>query len=361
MSEIKLQRENTPRNVSVRQDNEIIDNIFVGNTSRQQNNNFNPLEMDLDNGGSDEDNMGLDFFTNKEKLIDVGDNQEENGDDYDEESEGGEGDYNGRSDPFMNREYTEDTYNGMSVEEIMHKKGYLLAILKRYEKKGIHLTRRFTTEHSIDELNGEIIRIKKEKDLENGVSLCKQGLVFLSNAIEIGNKRFYPFAKLKGLSSAALKSQDDYDDVFEELYEKYASEGIMSPEVKFIALFGGMIAMTHIKNSKAEEIEIEGNYRARSRTPPRRRSRRQEHTEQPKQSNYKMKGPSDSAEDLLNELQYDSDNSNDSLGSMVSNSTVKSNRSNASEVSEISVVSEKDQEKNIVVKRKRGRPPKNPK
>lgn len=357
MSEIKLQRENTPRNVSVRQDNEIIDNIFVGNHSRQQGNNFNPLEMDLDQNRSDEDDMGLDFFTNKEKLIDTSENQEGGGESEGEEGGESEGDFGIRQDPYMNREYAEDRYDGMSIEEIMHKKGYLLAILKRYEKKGIHLTRRFTTEHSIDELNGEIIRIKKEKDLENGVSLCKQGLVFLSNAIEIGNKRFYPFAKLKGLSSAALKSQDDYDDVFEELYEKYASEGIMSPEVKFIALFGGMIAMTHIKNSKADEIEIEGNYRARSRTPP----RRSRNLEQPKQSNYKMKGPSDSAEDLLNELQYDSDNSNDSLGSMVSNSTVKSERSNRSEVSEISVVSEKEPEKNIVIKRKRGRPAKNPK
>jgi hypothetical protein len=68
--------------------------------------------------------------------------------------------------------------------------------------------------------------------------------------LEYLNKRFDPFdLQLDGWSESVMENQEDYDQVFEELYNKYNTKVNVAPEVKLIMMIGGSAMMFHLTNS----------------------------------------------------------------------------------------------------------------
>jgi hypothetical protein len=111
----------------------------------------------------------------------------------------------------------------MSYEDTQSQKVFYLTQLKRLEAKGHMPSRRFGMEHSLQEIKGEVLRIKKEISMERSVGYCKHGLVFAAMTIEMLNNRFDPFGiELDGWTKVIMSQKDEYEEVFEELYEKYS-------------------------------------------------------------------------------------------------------------------------------------------
>ena len=72
---------------------------------------------------------------------------------------------------------------------------------------------------------------------------CTTGIEFL-------NGRFDPFdIKLEGWSESIHENINDYDDVFEELHEKYKDAAKISPEIKLLFMVGGSAFMFHLTNT----------------------------------------------------------------------------------------------------------------
>ena len=68
--------------------------------------------------------------------------------------------------------------------------------------------------------------------------------------IEFLNTRFDPFdIKLEGWSESVHEGISDYDDVFEELHEKYQSKSNMPPELKLLFMLAGSGFMFHLTNT----------------------------------------------------------------------------------------------------------------
>ena len=68
--------------------------------------------------------------------------------------------------------------------------------------------------------------------------------------VEFMNYRFDPFdLKLNGWSESIHENINDYDDVFEELHEKYKGKGEMAPELKLLLMVGGSGFMFHLTNT----------------------------------------------------------------------------------------------------------------
>ena len=68
----------------------------------------------------------------------------------------------------------------------------------------------------------EYERIKKKREVENSVKFSRKMLMVYVTGIEFLNGRFDPFdIKLDGWSESVHENINDYDDIFEELYEKY--------------------------------------------------------------------------------------------------------------------------------------------
>jgi hypothetical protein len=75
-------------------------------------------------------------------------------------------------------------------------------------------------------------------------------LIAFVTAVEFLNTKFDPFdVKLEGWSENVHESVNDYDDIFEELHEKYKSKANMAPELRLLFMLGGSGFMFHLTNT----------------------------------------------------------------------------------------------------------------
>lgn len=138
----------------------------------------------------------------------------------------------------------------MSFEEIQEEKFKLLCILERLEKKGIKTHKKFSMSSNYDEMKQEFDRLKNQRDMDQSVKFQRKMLIAFVTAIEFLNNKFDPFdVKLDGWSENVHEGINDYDDIFEELHEKYKSKASMAPELRLLLSLGGSAFMFHLTNT----------------------------------------------------------------------------------------------------------------
>ena len=138
----------------------------------------------------------------------------------------------------------------MSKEELLREKFKYLRKLETLESKGVNLTKKYSMESPLAEMQGEYEMIMEEKSKQNSVKFQGNMLMACINGIEFLNNRFDPFdVKLDGWSEQVNENMTDYDDVFGELYEKYKSKASMAPELKLLFQLGGSAMMVHMTNT----------------------------------------------------------------------------------------------------------------
>ena len=195
-----------------------------------------------------EDMAGLDMFTNPTKrqtqgppppeMWDGGQEEPEQmggGDEYQQHMGGGGG---GQQMPSEGYKTIED------------EKADLLNKITRLAKKGMNTSSRLTSYSDIEEIRTEYKRMTYAIEAERAIRFQKRMLVACVTGLEFLNKRFDPFdIQLDGWSENVMENQDDYDGVFEELYQKYNTKVNVAPEVKLIMMVGGSAMMFHLTNS----------------------------------------------------------------------------------------------------------------
>jgi hypothetical protein len=138
----------------------------------------------------------------------------------------------------------------LSKEEMLREKFKYLRKLEALEKKGVELSKKYTMESSLLEMQGEYETIMEEKSKQNSVKFQGNMLMAMINGIEFLNGKFDPFdIKLDGWSEQVQENINDYDDVFAELFEKYKSKASMAPELKLLFQLGGSAMMVHMTNT----------------------------------------------------------------------------------------------------------------
>jgi hypothetical protein len=110
----------------------------------------------------------------------------------------------------------------LTPEQIREKKERILYDMERLRRRGIRFPRTFTMASDLQEMEAEYNRIKKDLETEQAVRFQRKMLMTCVSGIEMLNNRFDPFdVQLDGWSESVNENIGDYDDVFEELYEKY--------------------------------------------------------------------------------------------------------------------------------------------
>jgi hypothetical protein len=138
----------------------------------------------------------------------------------------------------------------MTKEELLREKFKILRKLEGLEKKGVELTKKYSMESSLQEMQGEYETIMDEKSKQNSVKFQGNMLMAVINGIEYLNGKFDPFdIKLDGWSDQIQENISDYDDIFSELHEKYKSKASMAPELKLLFQLGGSAMMVHMTNT----------------------------------------------------------------------------------------------------------------
>ena len=137
-----------------------------------------------------------------------------------------------------------------TAEEIQQEKAEILRLLDRLQAKGVRLDKKYTMESSYEEMKAEYDRIKERREVESSVKFQRKMLIAVITAIEFLNNRFDPLdLKLDGWSESVHENVNDYDDVFEELHEKYKGKAQMAPELKLLLMLGGSGFMFHLTNT----------------------------------------------------------------------------------------------------------------
>lgn len=138
----------------------------------------------------------------------------------------------------------------MNKEDLLREKFKYLRKLEALESKGVNLTKKYSMESNLAEMQGEYEMIMEEKSKQNSVKFQGNMLMACINGIEFLNGRFDPFdVKLDGWSEQINENLTDYDDIFSELYDKYKSRASMAPELKLLFQLGGSAMMVHMTNT----------------------------------------------------------------------------------------------------------------
>jgi hypothetical protein len=135
-------------------------------------------------------------------------------------------------------------------EEEKKEKIEYLNKLQRLEQKGFPVSRRYTMDNSLEEVKQEYMRLVDARNLEASLRFQRQALMGVVTGIEWLNDRFDPFdLNLDGWSEQVHENQEDFDEIFEELYDKYKDRGKMPPEARLIFALAGSGFMCHVSNT----------------------------------------------------------------------------------------------------------------
>lgn len=140
--------------------------------------------------------------------------------------------------------------NRINPEEERKKKIDFINKLNRLESKGYTLTKHFSMDNTLEEIQQEYDRLVDAKNLEGSIRFQRQCLMGVVTGFEFLNGKFNPFDwQLEGWSESVHENVEDYDEVFEELYDKYKGRGNMPPEAKLMMSLVGSGFMFHMSNS----------------------------------------------------------------------------------------------------------------
>lgn len=122
--------------------------------------------------------------------------------------------------------------------------------LQRLEAKGFPVSKRFTMDNTLDEIKTEYTRLVDARQLETSMRFQRNMMMSFVTGLEWCNNKFDPFdLKLDGWSEAVHENIEDYDDIFEELYDKYKEKGKMPVEARLVFQLAGSGFMCHMTNS----------------------------------------------------------------------------------------------------------------
>jgi hypothetical protein len=134
-----------------------------------------------------------------------------------------------------------------SIDE---EKADLLNKLTRLEKKGFNVNKKLNAYSSISDIRTEYKRITYSIEVDSSIKFSRKMIVACVSGLEFLNKRYNPVdVYLDGWSESVVENLDDYDGVFEDLYNKYKTKMEVAPEVKLIMMLGGSAMMFHLTNS----------------------------------------------------------------------------------------------------------------
>jgi hypothetical protein len=197
---------------------------------------------------TDLNKIDLSMLANDQKLIGSDNNQgdvpqqpvDENSDDEDDDS------MTGLTDTTVVSHVAKmDAVKPCADDPI--RKIQLLRLFAEYEKQGFVLSKKYNIHSSMSDMDIEYNLLKDSKNKKNAIKLSRGFLINAVQAIEFLNTQYDPLGMdLDGFSEIISLSVSDYDDVLEELYEKYKVYGRkIEPEIKLILMIGASATSFH--------------------------------------------------------------------------------------------------------------------
>ena len=134
-----------------------------------------------------------------------------------------------------------------SLEE---EKQFYLGRISSYNGRGIPSHRRVSIDTPIEELKHEYERLKRQANLVTSIKFQRRILMAVVTGAEFVNKKFNPLnLKLDGWSESMMDGIEEYDNVFEQLHDKYSGTAEVAPEWQLLMMVLGSGFMFHLSNT----------------------------------------------------------------------------------------------------------------
>ena len=160
---------------------------------------------------------------------------------------------NNQKDDIDNDGDCDDLSMGSNVSNESEKLDYLLK-LDRFKSSG-QLVRDFSLKSSLLEIKKETQRIEHAINMKSSIKFQQKMLMAIVSGLEYANKRFDPFSiELDGWSENVFENIEDFNTVFERLYEKYRRRGEMSPELELLLTLAGSAFMFNMSNQLFKSV-----------------------------------------------------------------------------------------------------------
>ena len=138
----------------------------------------------------------------------------------------------------------------MSKEEINSEKMDLLYKYSRLEGNGYKSGLNLNMNTKLETLRIEVSKLDRMRNVQRSIRTQRKVLISFASGTEYVNKRYNPYKfALDGWSGDVLENIGDYDEVFEELHDKYKDSVQMSPEIKLLTAVAGSGLMFHLSNT----------------------------------------------------------------------------------------------------------------
>ena len=153
------------------------------------------------------------------------------------------------------------TSSSMTPEQENLEKQKYLTKLRRLEANDIRGAR-MTMSNSLADIKAEHDKLTDSRNLEASIRFQRNALMTFVTGVEMVNDKFgnkLPIKpRLKGWSESVHTNVEDFDEIFEELYDLYKDQAKMHPMLRLAGTLGVSATMYHLTNSMAERSGIPG-------------------------------------------------------------------------------------------------------
>jgi hypothetical protein len=150
---------------------------------------------------------------------------------------------------------------GLAPEEEARQKQDYLTKLRRLEDRDIK-GQRMTMSNTLEEIKAEYAKLTDSRNLEASIRFQRNALMTFVTGVEMVNDKFgnrLPMKpRLKGWSESVHTNIEDFDEIFEELYDLYKDKAKVHPMVRLVGTLGVSATMYHLTNTMAERSGIPG-------------------------------------------------------------------------------------------------------
>ena len=105
-------------------------------------------------------------------------------------------------------------------EDRLEKQAFLIE-LARLKQKGAQLSREFSIQDSVAELEFEVEKQNSIMTTHHTVGFMRDTLRIIINGLEIGNNRFGPFLSIDGWAESVSNDMSQYERALERIYKRY--------------------------------------------------------------------------------------------------------------------------------------------
>jgi len=273
--ELLLGRDKLPENLGQQLDNETAlsdvddlisdENKFQNNFSRRHrdkikirrknkfmNNKFNnfpqnPLRQNITEIKSDDSLLSE---SDAENEIEEEDSQDDNNNDDEEDEEEDEDVEEEDNIEEQSYETKWKSPSAMSKDEIISEKMDLIYRYGKLEGNGYKSGLDINIKTNLPTLRSEVNKLERLRNVQRSIRFQRKILVSFTSGTEYCNKKYNPYRfALDGWSGEVLENIGDYDEVFEELHDKYSESVEMAPELRLMTMIGGSGLMFHLSNT----------------------------------------------------------------------------------------------------------------